>query len=245
VTPPAGRFAVAPPALVEARALQQRVDRKFLLAVADLPRLLEGLEHEYLRLDAGGEAWARYHSLYFDTPDRDLFHAHRRGVRPRYKVRIREHVDRGVAFLEVKRKGRDGRTRKQRLDLPCHQRGFGERELRFVREHAAIEPARLVPCVSSLFRRLTLVARAAEERATIDCSLAFEADDRLEDLRHMAVVEVKQARHDNGSGFLRGLRGLRAQEIRVSKYCLGTMLLTPVRANVFLPALRAIQRTPA
>jgi hypothetical protein len=238
------QFAIAPPALVEARALQQRVDRKFLLAVADLPRLLDGLEHGYMRLDAGGEAWARYHSLYFDTRDRDLFHAHRRGIRPRYKVRIREHVDRGVAFLEVKHKGRDGRTRKQRLPLPCQQGWLGDREMRFVRTHTTLEPATLVPCVSSVFRRLTLVACAAEERATIDCSLGFSAGTRLEDLRHMAVVEVKQARQHNDTAIIRGLRGLHARELRVSKYCVGTMLLTPLRANVFLPVLKALQRMP-
>jgi hypothetical protein len=239
------RFAIAPPALVEARALQQRIDRKFVLAAADLPRLLDGLEHEYVRLDAGGEAWARYHSVYFDTPERGLFHAHRRGVLPRHKVRIRQHVDRGLAFLEVKHKGRSGRTRKLRLDLSCHQRELGEREQRFVREHVPLDSAALVPSVSSLFRRLTLVACAAEERVTIDGNLGFVAGPHMEDLRHVVIVEVKQARSGDRSRMVSALRAVRARNVGISKYCVGTMMLTPTRANVFLPALKALQRVSA
>jgi hypothetical protein len=38
---------------------------------------------------------------------------------------------------------------------------------------------------------------------------------------------------------------VRAREIGISKYCLGTMMLTDTRANVFLPALKALQRVSA
>ena len=217
------RFAVAPPALVEARALQQRVDRKFVLATMDLPRLLDGLDHEYLRLDAAGEAWARYRSVYFDTPERGLFHAHRRGVLPRHKVRIRQHVDRGLACLEVKHKDRSGRTQKLRLDLPIQQRELGERELQFVRDHVTLDPAALVPSVTSLFRRLTLIACAAEERVTIDCSLGFVAGTRMEDVRHVVIVEVKQARSGDRSRMVSALRAVRARDVGISKYCVGTI----------------------
>lgn len=239
------RFEIAAPALVEARALQQRVDRKFLLALESLPQLFDGLENQYARLDAGGEAWARYRNVYFDTCERRLFHAHRRGVRPRHKVRIREHVDRALAFLEVKRKGTDGRTHKRRLDLSCPQRAHGERERQFVRQHTLLDPGTLILSVANTFRRLTLVGLASEERITIDSDLEFSMDARTTGIRRAVIVEVKQARRGHGSPILRGLRAIHAQEIGVSKYCVGTMLLTPVRANVFLPALKALWRISA
>jgi len=109
------RFAIAPPSLIEARSLQRRVDRKYLLAASAITSLLARLQQSHCVVRANEHGWARYDSLYFDTPDRDLYHAHRCGRRPRYKVRIRHHVDRALSFLEVKRKDRSGRTTKHRL----------------------------------------------------------------------------------------------------------------------------------
>jgi hypothetical protein len=108
---------VAPPALVQARALQQRVDRKYLLAENEMERLLHHLHPHCWLLRAGRDGWARYDNLYFDSQERELYHAHRRGRRPRYKVRIRHHIDRQLSFVEIKRKDNSGRTVKLRLPV--------------------------------------------------------------------------------------------------------------------------------
>ena len=237
-------FDVAAPALVERCALQRRIDRKFLLGGPALPALLGHLRPAYALLLAGDREWARYESVYFDTPERELFHAHRRGLRPRYKVRIRHHVDRSLSFLEIKHKERSGRTRKMRLDLPFAAAALTERELQFIEAHAPVAAARLLPCVTISFLRLTLLSRDAHERLTIDRRLRLSDGVRVEELPQVVVVEVKQERHAT-AGAVATLLAQRAREASVSKYCLGTILLASVPANVFKPALRAIERLSA
>jgi len=234
-------FDVAAPALVERRALQQRVDRKFLLGGRTLPPLLGHLRSGYVMLLADDRQWARYESVYFDTPERELFHAHRRGIRPRCKIRIRHHVDRGLSFLEIKHKERSGRTAKTRLDVPFATTGLTGRELRFIEAHARIAAARLVPCMSVSFLRLTLLGRDAHERLTLDRRLRVSNGVQVEELPDLVIAEVKQERHAT-AGAVTALRAQRAREASVSKYCLGTVLLAAVPTNVFKPVLRAIER---
>ena len=234
-------FDVATPALVERRALQRRIDRKFLLGGHALPSVLSALRSAYVLLLAGDREWARYESVYFDTPERELFHAHRRGLRPRYKIRIRHHVDRRLTFLEIKHKERSGRTTKTRLDLPFAVDGLTERECRFIEAHAPVAATRLVPCVSISFLRLTLLGREAHARLTIDRHLQISDGVRVEQLPRLVIAEVKQERHTT-AGAVAALLAQQAREASVSKYCLGSVLLASLPANVFKPTLRAIER---
>ncbi|NOT25472.1 MAG: polyphosphate polymerase domain-containing protein [Acidobacteria bacterium] len=238
-------FELASPDLAHARSLQQRVDRKYLLRVSDLEPLLRQLQSSHLAFRAGRTLWARYESVYFDTPDRDLYHAHRRGLRPRYKVRIRHHVDRQLTFLEVKRKDQNGRTVKLRHPLSFLHDGLGTAERQFIEDHSPIDASRLIPIVSSSFRRLTLVGRLIHERVTFDRDLLFRAGGHTEHVSRVVVAEVKRSRDDHRDGAAAELRTLRAQTQVISKYCLGTILLAPVRANVFKPAMRALERLSA
>lgn len=238
-------FDEAPPELVAARSLQQRVDRKFVLSAALLQPLLAGLHREYFVLRAGRKVWARYESLYFDTPEREFYNDHRRGRRPRHKVRIRHHLDRQLTFLEVKRKESGGRTTKARLELPFMQASLGVAEWRFIEAHAAIDAWRLVPCVSIAFLRVTLVSAEVHERLTLDCDLQFGADQRRERLPRVVIAEIKQPRHSNSKGAVGILRALHAREQALSKYCLATVLTAPVRTNMFRPVLRAVWRLSA
>ena len=64
---------------------------------------------------------------------------------------------------------------------------------------------------------------------------------RVEEFARLVIAEVKQGRRAN-TGALAALQALQAREAACSKYCLGTVLLAPVPANVFKPALRAIER---
>ena len=237
----AADFQVAAPELVERRALLQRIDRKFLLGGRALPPLFDDLRSGYVLLLAAGCRWAHYESVYFDTPERALFHAHRRDLRPRYKIRIRHHVDRRLSFLEIKQKERSGRTTKTRIDLPFAAAGLTGREFQFIEAYAPVSAAKLVPCVSVSFRRLTLLGRDAHERLTIDRCLQLSDGVRTEKLPHVVVAEVKQQRRAT-AGAVATLLAHQAQEASVSKYCLATALLAPVPANVFKPALRAIER---
>ena len=96
--------------LLAARALLTRVDRSYLLPREALDALLSSLRDDYGVLRAGTRLAARYSTRYFDTSDLRMYDDHRRGRCPRYKVRMRHHLDRKLSFLEVKRKGTNQQT---------------------------------------------------------------------------------------------------------------------------------------
>ena len=246
------RFAEAPLDLIAARALQQRIDRKYLLSQRRLETVLAGLAADYRVARAGEVLAARYETIYFDTVDRRLFDDHRRGRFPRYKVRLRHHCDRRQTFLEVKRRG--GCTTKTRLELPFSGAGrdldvsasdLDNAARRFIDAHCPIGAQRLVPCVWVTFTRLTLVGVTANERATFDWNIAFGDHSRSERLPELVIAEVKQARFANAGPVVHALRRLHIREETLSKYCLATVRLAPVRANAFKPALRAVERVIA
>lgn len=239
----ARRFENAHPALTLSRSLQRRVDRKFLLAERHLESLLPRLQASYSVLRAGDRPWARYDSIYFDTPERLLFHAHRRGRLPRFKVRIRRHLDRNLAFLEIKRKDATRRTIKHRLPVQTTQSEFFGQEMEFIAEHIpGVAAVSLTPVLSVSFLRLTLVANEALERLTLDRELNFDGNGRNEFMRGLVVGETKQERCMNDSGSVAAFRHVRAREASFSKYCIGTALLGGVSANVFKPSFRAAAR---
>jgi len=236
-------FATAHPALVLTRSLQQRIDRKFLLPERRLPSLLSRLQPSFSALTAGNTFWAQYDSIYFDTPERLLYHAHRRDRLPRFKVRIRRHLDRQIAFLEIKRKDANRRTTKHRLPMPVTQSVLRERESAFLIERVpALVGCSLAAVMSVSFLRLTLVANEAMERITLDQGLVFESAQQRVAMPLLIVGEVKQGHVMNRSGSVGAFRATRAREESFSKYCIGTALLSDAPANVFKPSLRAAAR---
>lgn len=236
-------FATAHPALVLSRSLQQRVDRKFLFSERGLPSLLSRLQPSFSALTAGHTVWAQYDSIYFDTSACLLYHAHRRDRLPRFKVRIRRHVTRQLAFLEIKRKDANRRTTKYRLPMPMTQSVLSERESAFIAESVpAIAGCGLAAVLSVSFQRLTLVANEAMERLTLDRGVVFGTVRRSVEMPSLVIGEVKQNQVMNRSGSVAAFRVIRAREESFSKYCIGTALLSDAPANVFKPSLRAAAR---
>ena len=238
-------FDVATPTLIAARSLQERVDRKYVLGAGTLEPLLAHLCHEYSLLRAGEQDWARYESIYLDTPGLDLYHAHRCGRRPRHKIRIRHHVERQLSFLEIKSKTNSGRTVKRRLPLPYGQNHLGAAERQFIENYAPVDAVRLMPCITISFMRLTLVGRGLNERLTFDRDLTCAGGPREGRFSRVVIAEVKQAQYSNHLGAVAALRSLHAREAAFSKYCVGTVLVAPVAGNIFKPTLRAVERLSA
>ncbi|OFW03026.1 MAG: hypothetical protein A3I61_05360 [Acidobacteria bacterium RIFCSPLOWO2_02_FULL_68_18] len=228
--------------LLSARALQQRVDRKFVLPVWAAGPLLARLHAGYRVVHTGDKRLARYEDLYFDTPGRDMYHDHHRGRRPRFKVRIRHHLDRERTFLEVKRKGANDRTTKWRLELPFHETTLEDDRRRFIEAHAPLDVARLTPCLAVAFVRSTLVGVSADERLTFDWHVEFSQGVRLVALAGVVIAEVKQARYRSATSAVDVFRAIHLREQGVSKYCLATSRLAAVRTNRFRPALRTVER---
>jgi hypothetical protein len=169
-------------ALLEAAALQTRIDRKYVLAEDDLAGALATLPGSLRVLEIDGRRRFAYRSTYFDTPELDAFHTSGRGRRRRFKVRTRVYRHSGETWLEVKTRGPRGTTVKDRLPYDLADAGRLTAEARdFVgatlaaRSVADVDAASLVPTLHTSYERVTLLLTAAEamSRATIDSGLAW------------------------------------------------------------------------
>jgi hypothetical protein len=247
---PVGRLLAAYPTatleLLTTRALLSRIDSKFVMPASRLPEILEALGRDYavLRVDSG--PLALYESLYFDTPDLQCFHDHRRGRRLRHKVRIRHYPDRRLTFLEVKSKRNSEQTDKLRLQLAYGVETLGAAELGFLRGHVGDLADQLRPTLPIVYRRIGLLSLISEERVTLDLGLSTSGepgDVVARALGHLAVIEVKQDRYCLRTPIMRALRAASVRETSVSKYNTALALVHPeLRRNQISAALRTLER---
>ncbi|MFT4212270.1 MAG: polyphosphate polymerase domain-containing protein [Microbacterium sp.] len=182
--------------------LQVRVDRKYILAVDRLPRVLAGLAGTRARvLEIDGERALRYASLYFDTPGLDSYLGAARGRRRRFKVRARTYLDSGGSFLEVKTRGGRSATVKDRV--PVEGASLDEDGVLYATallSDAGIPRAEILardldPILETGYRRITLMIPEADgstSRATIDVDLSWNDLTRGGfTLPDTAIVETK------------------------------------------------------
>jgi len=207
--------------LIQERELLDRVDRKFLTTTGVVAQFLAMVVGDYKVLAAGESRWAKYETCYFDTPELFSFHEHIRGRRPRYKVRIRHHVERQRSFLEVKRKCNNGKTIKARVSREFGNAQLAVGDLDFIREHCPFEAAQLEQSVWTNFRRATLIGIHTNERITIDLGLTFERGEQSSARHLLAIVELKQPRFSHTTPAALALRALHVRESSMSKYCAG------------------------
>ncbi|GAB3014943.1 VTC domain-containing protein [Streptomyces pseudoechinosporeus] len=230
--------------LVERAGLLTRLDRKYMLPVADLPFVLAGLDDDVQVLEmGGGQRQFGYRSVYFDTPEMDGYLAAARRRRRRFKLRIRTYLDSGQHFFEIKTRGPRGITVKQRIPYEGDFRRLGGEARAYadtVLAEAGINSGgfRFVPTLTTFYRRTTLFFPATGSRLTVDTGLTWTLPDgtalRTDD---RAIVETKSGRA--GSGADRLLWSLGHRPCPVSKYGTGLAALRPeLPANRWLPVLR-------
>ncbi len=83
-------------------ALLNRIDIKFVMTTTQLFSALETIQKDYRMLSVNGQRLNHYRTLYFDTPQFDLYNLQINGHSDRYKVRCREYTGSQLSFLEVK-----------------------------------------------------------------------------------------------------------------------------------------------
>ena len=226
-------------------ALMNRVDTKFLVPVELLGQCFGGLSEHYTVLETAGHRQMSYETLYFDTPDRQLYRDHHNGKLNRLKVRVRHYQDSGDAFLEIKRKNNKGRTIKERRALSSARPGAPELQ-HLMWDLLGLPATRMTPALLVHYRRTTLMSHTTCERVTVDTDLAFQS--ALAGLRKtlpgLAVLELKSPRLLPESTVGRRLKALGCRPKPFSKYCVGTALLVPdqVKTNRFKPLLGALSR---
>lgn len=178
-------------------SLLTRVDRKYVLTSAELEGLLDAISHRVAALEIDANREFTYQSVYFDTPELEFYlaAAHRR--RRRCKVRTRGYLDAGEAMLEVKTKGPRGETIKVRQAHDFTQRRSLDRAATSYVDEVLGQPGlggRLVPTLTSSYRRITLVDLDDVARVTVDRYLRC-SDERGSSLSmdHLVIVETKSS----------------------------------------------------
>jgi hypothetical protein len=232
--------------LETAAALQDRIDSKYVISLADFVTLAERLLDTHAVLEIDGRRAFRYRTTYFDTRELQIFRDHVQNRRRRYKCRAREYVDSGLCMFEVKLKGPRGRTVKHRVPYD-HARPdeLSAPALAFLRDclersYGRTPDGELRPTLAIAYTRITLAAPQLGERLTCDFDLAFSAPDgasgRLVEDR--VIVESKSARGNATADHVLRALGARPEE-GCSKYCLGVGFTNPdVNSNGLRPLLR-------
>lgn len=238
-----GRFAPISLREMDAVALQNRTDTKYLLSTAQLARALPAIGGQYRVLEIDGVRLNPYQTLYFDTPDFALYLQHHAGKRNRYKVRSRRYVVTDQSFIEVKHKTNKDRTVKRRVPTGAIATTCTPELAGFVAACVPELTGTLEPKLWNAYARITLVSNTHAERLTIDLDLSFRSEGRSVALPGIAIVEVKQDGLDRGSGFMQQMHTMHLQPTSFSKYCIGVALLFPqVKHNNFKPKLRLLQQ---
>ncbi|MBQ6243360.1 MAG: polyphosphate polymerase domain-containing protein [Bacteroidales bacterium] len=229
--------------------LMNRIDTKYLTTTSVLVRLLEdAAARGYRALETDGIRLCPYDTLYYDTPELQMFLDHHNRRLVRQKVRTRTYVGSGQTFLEIKRKNNHGRTKKKRTGVaPAAFRDFHVEPsaLALLEAYSSIPAGAMTPALETLFRRITLVDAARTERLTIDTGLCFRnaRNGREASLQDAVIIELKQDGRA-ASGMKDILLDHRVKALRVSKYCIGTTLTdTCVKSNRFKLKIREIEKT--
>ena len=227
---------------MNAYAMMNRIDTKYVLGAEHLRELVESVGHAYRVLSIDRVRLFPYRTLYFDTRDHQCYLQHHNGKLNRRKFRIRQYQSSGACFLEVKAKNNKGRTDKRRIPIDRFAESLSPSSRAFI-ESVTGYLTELTPQLQTLFSRITMVNRHEPERITLDLDLDFSAGDARKGLPGIIIAEVKQKRDDRHSPMREHLRRQRIRPMRVSKYCLGTVLLKPhLKCNRFKSKLRAIRK---
>jgi hypothetical protein len=228
-------------------AMLERLDNKYIVSADRLLPAFERFADLFDVLEIRGKRAFTYATEYFDDADSHAYHDHHQGRRKRCKVRIRNYVDAGFSYLEVKLKDTRDATVKKRLKLAQPSCGLSDESLAFIDAchidmYGTPLGRDLMRVLGMEYERITLVAREGGERMTIDTRMAFRAANaEREAAADMFILETKSAK---GNGIADKI--LRAEHLHptksCSKYCIGMAALGLVsRHNRFLPALRRLQ----
>ncbi|MCB0199452.1 MAG: polyphosphate polymerase domain-containing protein [Anaerolineae bacterium] len=237
------RFEPITLAEMDAVALLDRTDTKYVMRTDQLYTALAGVSTDYRVLQIDGVRLHPYETLYFDTDDFAMYMRHHAGRRVRFKVRSRQYVASQRAFMEVKVKTRRDRTNKRRIETAGMMTQLTPDASSFVAGQVPLDAAALRPRLWNDFVRVTLVSKHEPERLTLDLDLSFSYGRRYAELPGVAIAEVKQEGINRGSAFVRQMRAMAIPSTGFSKYCIGTALLYPqLKHNNFKGKLRLVEK---
>lgn len=215
-------------------ALMNRIDTKYVFHKNILSDLLIAARDTYELLKIGDHLAFSYLTKYYDTTDNTMYLRHHNGFQTRYKIRTREYVESATRFLEIKFRNNKRKTDKKRMILTDRRDGFSEEEIRFIECNSPYKANDLNKSVISKFKRITLANRKWMERITIDTIPEFLYEDSKVCLDNLIICEVKKEPGQHMTPMEHLLRNLRINPFRISKYCLGSVLLKKeLKSNLY------------
>ena len=227
---------------IAAVRLMNRVDTKYLVDEALCMELLELAADQYYVQIIDGCRACRYATLYYDTPQWDMYHLHHNRRLTRQKIRTRTYVETGVTYLEVKNKSNKGRTHKRRMALDRSLFAAAATDTAaadFLRREARYATETLSPSLATRFVRVTLVNHAMTERLTIDFDLHFDnvraADGGNKDMNGRRNTDMN-GRGDNGmTGMDNGFRPAAAASFGHTA-SLGRLVVIELKQDALAPS---------
>jgi VTC domain len=206
-------------------ALLTRTDRKYVIDVDQLARVIKVLADSLRVLTVEQRVVFGYESEYLDTADWQSFLSAARRRPNRFKVRERTYTDDGTTWLEVKTRNRAGQTVKHRQPRPQPQTSWNADERAFVAGLVGYSVTDgLAPCLITRYQRSTLLL--GNSRVTVDHHVTMAAPDGPSvGLGDAVVIETKS--DGSTSPFDRCLWALGARPVPISKYGVGVAALNP------------------
>ena len=146
----------------------ERIDNKYIMPAEQLLPALEALKEIFDVLDIEGQRVFSYATRYFDDPELRGYYDHHQRRRKRVKARVRQYLDAGFSYLEVKVNEQRSMTAKRRMKIGSPLQSLDEPCMDFVRTcyrdcygdelHKEFEPVILIE-----YQRITLVAKEGGE----------------------------------------------------------------------------------
>lgn len=215
--------------LQDEAAFLTRRDRKYLVPVAAAPALLTDLDPAMRVLTIDGRRDFAYLTDYFDDEAHTAYLRAARRRPDRFKVRTRLYLDSSVCHLEVKLRDGRGRSVKHRLAHdPAHLAYLMVTERAWLADFPQVEPIvdRLRHCLTTRYRRTTLVLPDLAGRVTIDRDLVVALPSGAScALTDHLVIETKSPGKPSEIDRRLWRHGFRP--LSISKFGLGLSLLRP------------------
>jgi len=219
--------------------LMKRTETKYVFDAGRLPEVLGDLAGMYRVLEIDGVRMSPYKTIYFDTEDLKFYTEHHNGKLNRQKVRIRTYVNSASSFIEVKTKNNKGRMVKKRVKTEDSTSTLSENAMEFISKHVDVDANAISVSLWNGYKRITLVDLVSEERVTIDLDLEFDSNGKKAQIQEVIIAEVKQKKYNVNSAFIQRMRNLRIRPMRMSKYCIGSVLLKDwIKSNQFKDGLK-------
>ena len=240
---------LAPISLKEMKQVQlmNRIDTKYLMSVDSFIAIAPFLAGRYCIQTINGKITAPYQTLYFDTPDINMYIVHHDRKMQRQKIRTRRYRNTYTTFCEIKNKDNKGRTDKLRIPIlpEMFETALNDFNVQsFIKENLKYDISMLAPHVENSFERITLVNVEKTERITIDSNIEFKNHHTGKSAKatNLIIIEIKQEGRSR-SYFKELLLNSHIQPKSFSKYCLGTILTnSEVKYNRFKMKLRYIEK---